>query len=502
MQSNNFDGSQLIVSWNRYEQGLMKQHLIKCANSDDIYCFGDPNEVAQLHESLVKHGILPKTYDYNKTNIDQLVSEIKTAIQDNLKQYSGKTFPGAQWYSINNDAETQFLTHFAMAIQDTKKRQTFFPNGSHYSENITNPNCSKICFAGDQKNYITKAKMKLLSLATQLIRIGLNCKTTINSSNRMRAPANQNEINNQKNIHLIDTNNFLDLDEAIHGNVAKFFNMKNLNIGMDGVQYYKNLYRKLFDFALQKEIQDGEKKGTWKIPEFVIPLGNAWGTNLNNYILKALNEVLGEGWGRKKGKGGYYKGQYKKYISVKIIDDGTWYQHAKQMPNLKNIGIVNYKQSQPLFNDPKREHYMIMAGDHCAFLGNEAMKNGVNGDTTSIFNQGQYNDSSMESANMKTDFFKFYGQDHNCNTGLLNAPKCGFDTKNGAWIMNPLKLEMPQRYLLHCNYQADRIHQMNENQQLQQNYSSKPIIMMPPAISKYNNFKNNNFTRRIPVYNS
>lgn len=510
MQKDFLDGSQLIVSWNRSEQSLMKKHLMECARSMDLFCFGDLTEVRQLYVSLMRHGILPKTYNYNQIynqmTISQLVNGIRSAINQHLQKYKGnKSFHGASDYSINSDYETQFLTRFAMAIQDTKKRQTFFPNGSYYYENKANQNCSRICFNRDQTNYITRAKMKLLSLATQLTRIGLNCKTTIHLSNRMRAPANSHEISKLNNIHLIETNNFLDLDQAGHGNVAKFFNMNKLDIGMDGVQYYKNLYRKLFDFALQKEIKDGEQNGKWKIPEFIIPLGGAWGTDLNLYILQALNEVLGENWVRQSQKN-VYQGQYRNFISVKIIDTGECYNlaHTDAYPNLKHIGIVNYNNwpPQPLFNDQNKENYMIMAGDHCAFLGNEAMKNGVYGGTVSTrIAGGTYNDSSSESTNMKTDFFKFYGQSYGVQTGLGGyAQKCGFGPNNGAWIMNPLKLEMPQSYLLHCNYQADTFYQIDERQQLQQNYIPKPIVMMPPVIS-HNNFKNNNFTRRIPMYN-
>lgn len=375
-----------------------------------------------------------------------------------------------------------------MAIQDTKKRQPFFPGGCMVDAgNQTNKNCYKIYFDNNGAYYITLAKVKLFSLATQLTRIGLNCKTTIHSSDRIKAPANSYEINNPNNIHLIDTDNFLDFANPVGSTI----NMNKLGIGMDGVQYYKNLYRKLFDFALQKEKQDGEYKGKWKIPEFVIPLGGAWGEKLNYYIFQALNDVLEEKWKRPSNiKGQGYAGKYKQFISVKIIDDGRFYNYAKQnYQNLRNIGIVNYTKKQPLFNDQKYEHYMIMAGDHFAFLGNEAMYNGVRGDTTSIFKQGAYNDSSLESANMKTNFCKFYGQCHGAQTGLLNTPQCGFHPNNGAWIMNPKLLNMPQCYLLHCNYQGDALYQMNKTQQIQHSYGNHhhSIHGSHPNFSMYNN---------------
>ena len=479
MQGYNIDENKLIVSWNRYEQGLMKAHLMNCANSNDYYRFGDLTEVRQLYGSLVKHGILPNTYGYNNMNIVQLVNDIKSVIQKHLTEYTGKQFPGSQWYYINNEAETFFLTKFAMAIQDTKKRQPFFPGGcTLHTNGQDNPNLHIIYFGKDSKNYITLAKVKLLSLATQLTRIGLNCQTTINWSHRMKEPADWKEIKNQKSVHLIDTNNFLDFAKPIGSKI----NMNRLGIGMDGVKYYENLYRKLFDFALQKEIKDGEKESAWKIPEFIIPLGSAWGTKLNEYILEALNKVLGENWVRQSQKN-VYQGQYRNFISVKIIDTGYWHDRARnKYPNLQHIGIVNFKNQQQLFNDPNKENYMIMAGDHFAFLGNEAMYNGKNGHTIPRSRGGgdAYRDDSLESANMKTDFFRFYGQGYDASTGLLGTPKCGFHQNNGAWIMNPLKLEMPQSYLLHCNYQADKFYQMDGNQQLQHNYNYRPITSVPP----------------------
>jgi hypothetical protein len=322
----------------------------------------------------------------------------------------------------------------------------------------------------------------------------------------MKDPANQNEINNQKNVHLVDTNNFLDFSES--HSIGNRIDMNKLGIGMDGVQYYTNLYRKLFDFALQKEIQDGEKKGWWKIPEFVIPLGGAWGTKLNEYIFQALNQVLGEKWKRpSKTKGQWYAGQYKDYIKVKVIDADVGRnkcpkkfeilkyiaKHQNACQNLKQVGIVNWNEQQPLFNDQKYEHYMIMAGDHFAFLGNEAMYNGINGHTIpwTINNKdGRYNDSSLESANMKTDFCKFYGQCHGAQTGLLNTPQCGFHPNNGAWIMNPTLLNMPQHYLLHCNYQGDKFYQMSENQQIQQNYNAKNIFSGIPKMKIFTKQQN------------
>lgn len=491
LRNDGLDGTQLIVSWNRYEQGLMKQYLMQCAYSNDLYCFGDQKEVTKLHQMLAKHGVL-QPCNYNNTNPQWLVNDIKSAIRNNLKLKNKNGKPNLAW--INDNDETQFLTSFAMAIQDTKKRQPFFPGGCKlYTNGQDNKNRHIIYFYGNSKNYITLAKVKLFSLATQLTRIGLNCQTTINWSDRMKAPANQNEINNQKNVHLIDTNNFLDFS-ASHS-IGHHIDMNKLGIGMDGVQYYTNLYRKLFDFALQKEIQDGEKKGWWKIPEFVIPLGGAWGTKLNEYIFQALNQVLGEKWKRpSKTKGKWYAGKYKQFISVKVIDNGNWHNYAKERyPNLQHIGIVNHNDHQPLFNDPKKENYMIMAGDHFAFLGNEAMYNGVTGDTTSTFKQGRYNDSSLESANMKTNFFRFYGQGQGQQTGYnwQHPQQCGFHPNNGAWIMNPKLLNMPQHYLLHCNYQGDKFYQMSENQQIQQNYNAKNIFSGIPKMKMFTKTQQN-----------
>ena len=495
MQNTDLDGSQLIVSWNRYEQGLMKSHLMRCVNSNDIFCFGDFHEVCQLHRSLVRHGIVQQV-NYSQSNISQLVADINNAIKQNLRQYTGsRSFVGASDFSINDDKETQFLTKFAMAILDTKKRKTFFPNGQSahvsYGDNKNNPNCYKLCFDHAGKNYITRAKMKLLSLATQLTRIGLNCKTTINNSNTMRK-ATQN-VNNLKNVNLIDTNNFLDLSNQ-YGNTARFFNMAKLDIGLKPVEYYENLYRKLFDFAVAKYVRDGQNKK----PAFIIPLGGAWGEGLCNYIFTALSKVLGQKTNNKF---------YSDIIDVKVIDgDENALSRAKgTMPNLQNVGVVNFNKQQPLFNDQTKEYYMIMAGDHCAFLGNEAMYNGTRGDPVSYTSNGQYNDSSMESANMKTDFCKFYGQGQGQPTGYnwQYPQQCGFNPSNGAWIMNPEHLTMPNNYLLHCNYLQDKIYQISSGQSASLRQPPYVNYLSSPNHNKqiYQQQNYNNFTpyNNIPV---
>ncbi|MBQ7537325.1 MAG: hypothetical protein IJT14_04380, partial [Rickettsiales bacterium] len=164
MPANIFDGSQLIVSWNRHEQGLMKAHLMKCAYINDINCFGDFLEVLELHKMLKKHGILKTTYDYNSIQSNQLqnlVNDIKKVIRENLKGYSkGQNDNG--FYRINNDEETKFLTSFAMAIQDTKKRDTFFPSQIEIASADQNDGIERIRF---HDSYISIPKLQLFTLA-------------------------------------------------------------------------------------------------------------------------------------------------------------------------------------------------------------------------------------------------------------------------------------------------------------------------------------------------
>lgn len=90
MQKNKIDENQLIVSWNRYEQSLMKAHLMRCIG-DNIYCFGDQKEVIKLHYMLAKHGVL-QPRNYKTPDFQQLVSDIKLVIQANLKNIVEQNF--------------------------------------------------------------------------------------------------------------------------------------------------------------------------------------------------------------------------------------------------------------------------------------------------------------------------------------------------------------------------------------------------------------------------
>lgn len=466
MPGNALYGSKLIVSWNRYEQGLMKAHLMRCAyNDNDINCFGDFLEVLQLHQMLARHGVLQQR-NYNDTNFQQLVNDIKKVIKGNLKAYSNSY----NWYWINNDEETKFLTSFAMAIQDTKKRDTFFPSQIGIANANQNDGIERIYF---NNSYISIPKLQLFTLATQLSRIGINCKTTAQFSNNMRDPITNEERNMpKKTITLIDTNNFLELYNNFNGvKTALPSNFSNLNIGMDGVSYYTQLYQKLFDFALKKMCEDCISGKKLKLPEFTIPLGAAWGTELANYIFEALNGVLGRVYDRPFNK---RKLCYKDLIKINFIDArdknsnniklleylARNKNNHKKTKNLceTQLDICDYKQKNHLFADNSREQYVIMAGDHCAFLGNEALENGLKNGTECtvingnyINNNGNYNNSSMEGFNMKTDFHKFYGQDYGDDTGIEGI-KCRFNTNNGAWISNPARLNMPTKYILYMNY--------------------------------------------------
>ena len=433
MQGYNIDENKLIVSWNRYEQGLMKAHLMNCANSNDYYRFGDLTEVSQLHKSLVKHGILPNTYNYNNMNIVQLVNDIKSVIQQHLKQYNVSQLSGAQWYYINNNNETDFLTRFAMAIQDTKIRGTFLPENIHYVDengyvyyayyDTTSKQMKK-----EATPKLTLAKAKLLSLATQLTRIGLNCQTTVHNSNNLRNAAQNASV--QRKINFIDTNNFLGRGRL---------KMDQLGIGMNPPQYYFNLYRKLFDFALKREWDRKQSCQQQKIPRFLIPLTGFWGTptndptygqcvDMNIHIKKALEDLFHTKYNASQ--------TYGNLIAVDIVDFNN--ANSGLFKNWQYGRVLNKNSNIDLFNNPQYEDYAIGSGDHYTFIGNECM---------GCWN-GTGSPSSHEAFAMKTDFPKFYGQYQ------------GF-APNGYYKINPSQFQMPTDYQLHMNYQNDIIVPMN-----------------------------------------
>ena len=415
MQGNKIDKNRLIVSWNRYEQGLMKAYLMKCVNNGDNYCFGNEEEVKELVNSLDEQGIRLNCLDYNLYSHGRSVQSIKNAIQKHLTEYKGKPFSGFSNYSINDNNETQFLTRFAMAIQDTKIRGTYIPESAilDTSKQQTSPNLISA-------NGITIAKAKLLSLATQLTRIGLNCKTTVHNAQNLRGQTKNTK--DQRTINFIDTNNFL---------YRGALQMDKLNIGMEPFKYYFNLYRKLFDLALKREWDQKQSGQQPKIPRFLIPLTGFWdetGT-VNKYIKKALDELF---------KIKYNKTQtYGQLIAVDIVDYNNG--NSNIFKDWKHGRVLSKSTNQELFNDSKYEEYAIGSGDHYTFIGNECMDCWQ---SPSI--------SSHEAFAMKTDFPKFYGQNN------------GFNMKNGYYIIDPKNFKMPTSYQLHMNYQNDKIVPMNE----------------------------------------
>ena len=418
MQGNKIDENRLVVSWNRYEQGLMKQHLMKCINDDD-YCFGNENEVVELHDMLARHGVL-QPRDYKKPIFQQLVNDIKSVIQKNLTKYTGnRNFDGASDYSINNYNETEFLTRFAMAVQDTKIRGTYIPESaiSDTSKRHISPNLISA-------DGITIAKAKLLSLATQLTRIGLNCKTTVHNAQNLRGQTKNTK--DQRTINFIDTNNFL---------YRGVLRMDKLNIGMEPSKYYFNLYRKLFDLALKREWDQKQSGQQPKIPRFLIPLTGFWDETetVNKCIKKALDELF---------KIKYNKTQtYGQLIAVDIVDYNNSNSHI--FKSWKHGRVLGESTNQELFNDSKYEEYAIGSGDHYTFIGNECMDCWK---SPSV--------SSHEAFAMKTDFPKFYGQDK------------GFNMKNGYYIIDPKNFKMPTKYQLHMNYANDKIIDIDLPQQI------------------------------------
>ncbi|MBR1428777.1 MAG: hypothetical protein IJ590_00805 [Rickettsiales bacterium] len=451
MQGNAFDSSRLIVSWNRYEQSLMKQHLMKCAYSKNPYCFGDKREVCELHKALCKHGIIKANYNYQNGQINYnqlrcLVNEINNSITQSLRFYNqndAKYEKRIKWnqYDIKSSddyKETKFLTSFAMAVQDTKIRGTFIPQSTQLYNHptIKNMMCARY-YKFDQTGnchyckYVTFEKAKLLTLATQLTRVGLNCKTTVHNSMNIRGPTQNSGT--QYTINFIDTNNFLGT-----GVLA----MDRLGIGMNGVDYYKNLYRKLFDFALRRATSQCNK-GICKCPCFFIPLTHFWGQkdkdgiiNVNRYMRQALDSILNAQYNKD------YK--YKDLIVVDVIDYNLENSKLFNQNNWKHGKILSRATPTDLFNDNRYDEYAIGAGDHYAFIGNECMEcwKGCAA-------------SSQEAFAMKTDFPRFYSSKNH-----------GF-AKNGYWQLNKNDLNMPTQYQLYLNYH-DKIINIDEQNKYKQ----------------------------------
>lgn len=212
--------------------------------------------------------------------------------------------------------------------------------------------------------------------------------------------------------------------------------MDKLGIGMEPVNYYFNLYRKLFDFALKREWDQKLSGERQKIPRFLIPLTQHWGAQINTSIRQALDALL---------KIKYNKTQtYGNLIAVDILDYNRQTHHYNdQLFNKGNWPygrIIDNQWRDPLFNQQETyEDYAIGSGDHYTFIGNECMNCWQNNGASA---------TSHEAFAMKTDFPKFYNQ----RQGFAN---------NGYYIIDPKNFKMPTSYQLHMNYQNDRIVPMN-----------------------------------------
>ena len=450
---NNTNNAELLfLCWNAERRQWFYDFLLGLANDHRSTVFGAPKETKEFFASLYYYGIIDDSFltdgihcaqDFLQSKNLPPTPEMVRKVKDLIKEKLSKGQVG--------DQETDtFLSKFASAIQNVKKRVVYFPSGGHTTH--INPgeeddNLYLYAFCGQVNNTMSRAKMKMLAAACLMMRIGENCTIQVDNSNNFRGQMNGHLPN--KKINLIDTQNFCYLDKGAEQGYTSL-------LGIDHYEYYLTMFDSLFDYAEAasrgKCADSGSKKGI----EFIISGVSAWGTASNCFLLPALDEALGK----------------HPEISVRFLDsrdvneqqnlpENAYKQHVlgyielaeqnfgRQLTNLKNpnrFKIINYtKNSQVDFSNNDKDCYLVMAGDHCAWLGNEAVYNHL---------PNYWNPSSQEALNKKTDFCKYYMTPNTIYQKKLKNDY-GF-APNGAYkyLFNELSMPRKARMWL-CNQQQN-----------------------------------------------
>ena len=452
----------LSMCWGFDERNRFASYLLKIANSNyNEAVFGDKEEAKELFQSLYDNKVIP---EYNDTDnmlgkyVDNFKKQIKSILLDNNK--------------FTYEERTAFITKVAVAILNTKKRRVYFPDSSIVThKNQSDDNLTKFYFGNPvDNNYLTKAKMRLLAYAGLIKRIGENCIIQVDKNNNLRDRMDNRPLPlPYKQATLIDTQNFF------MQNSNQEYNMMQL-LNMDPYTYYRDNFDDLFNYAIKKQ-QDGDNREI----EFVVPLVSAWGEGMNTSLLQALVEQM-------------RKEQYKN-IKVKIIDTtretggkivvnnrqfSNWRDYAVQNFGLdvdmqRRLGMVDYRSKDNLeFSTKDKKCYVVMAGDYCTWLGNEAISN----------NNNVWNGSSSEALNKKTDFFKYYLSPEKKYDKMENGT-FGFD-KTGAFQVSFQDLSMPRKYDIFLPYEHEKIEiEVNEDEVgiLRKSSQLKENVLQPKSSS-------------------
>ena len=454
----------LVVVWDKKEQSYLKQYLLSFVNikndEDKNAFFGFDEELDELFTSLHRHGIINDNDFKNSNTKQQKLNIIQNIIKNNLDEDKEK---------LPNDKETLFLTSFAMAIQEIKSKQVFFPNGSQVQFfKGKQGNISYLSMNGGEKGQkngdicLSLGKIKLLTYACRLKRICEKCKINASNNSTMRLPGyigikegkfvqlTDKEISqNQQDVCLVDFNNFLQLSNG-EGKVANMDTICNFNPN----EYYENAFTEVFDYFIEKYKNDKNTE-----LEFTIPLGGAWGDCIDEYVLSSLKKIMDNNQ------------KYKDKIKFRIIGKKTKLKNNKIFKKIPNAKILDYTKNDELKFSRKEDNkdiisVMFLAGDHNTILGNEAMHNynhkqnediiklilnALNNNKYKTFfnteklhdiaNNNFYNDSSMESMNMKTNAHRYYGGHQ------LGKPE--FNTQTGVYNLDINNYKMPISYILY-----------------------------------------------------
>ena len=442
----------LFLCWNDERRKWFRNFLLNLANDHRYTVFGTQAETKEFFASLYHYGIIDDSFlnDGQHNAQDFLQKNNLTPTPEMVRKVKGLIKQKLSNAQVGDRSVDTFLSKFASAIQNVKKRVVYFPSSDHaklISPNEKDDNLRLYQFSPN--NTMSRARMKMLAAACLMMRIGENCTIQVDNSNNFRSPMNGRWPN--KKINLIDTQNFCYLDEGEEQGYESL-------LGLDHYRYYLTMFDSLFDYAEAasrgKCAYSGRKKGI----EFIMSGVSAWGPPSNIWLLAALDEALEkhreisvrflDSHDKNEAPGlpniGLFGSPVQQYIAIAEQEFGRQLNNVKDK---RRFTIINYSKYMPLdFSNDDKDSYLIMAGDHCAWLGNEAERSHLPNE--------YWNDSSQEITNKKTDFCRYYMTPNKIYNKKLNNDY-GF-AKNGAYkyLFNELSMPRKARMWL-CNQQQN-----------------------------------------------
>ena len=349
-------------------------------HEDKINVFYSEKSIQLLEEYLLN-------YPYEDFN-NEIKKIIKTYLATKYPDIKEPSLCNIKTFIKNSDEKEQFLMEFAIACQNLKLKQTFYPEEATFQNNDTYKD------RYNNKFSIKKEIVDILSVTQYFIRHIPNCKAYIKNINFQD---NGNVGTEPKILDIIDGNNFLGPKKGRDLDMTKtLVNQKPLN--------YKQHYDILSTVVIGGMAQTILKKKNNTDVCVLVPNIDIWGgdeqstKDINKYIYQSFANITQKINNSQKNK---QKGK------IKLIVDPTDFKNATSI-NGANFIINKHSPKQFSFDLPEKingrqQHYLYFnCGDHLVWIGNEGLE---------IVEQkrSNYFDGSQECFMTKTNVFDKLG---------------------------------------------------------------------------------------------